>query len=316
MSMLEATSRWSLTAKCPRAGALALRGAEPAEPSELTLRYFARGKQIGAYVVQQLREKYGPEQVVAEKALMWAAGIGHADAFVTTDGLTVEVKSRMTLAATDDDLLQLAGYMRFDPESRRGALMLVNPSDLGERVLPVLLTDSLREQVDARVEAVVGSAKSGALPDCVCETPSQCRSKFCPFTDTAWEDWVAPQPRQVGGEIGALAAELLRAEQEATRGAGLVEEAKVRRDELRAELRHLLEPGVEYEASGIRLRRTVIKPRVTYDIAAALKTGHVNEEQVAPWRRIGKESERWTVSALDGSAAPVSVEDFGDEPPF
>lgn len=313
---LEARSRWSMASRCARQGAYALLGEEPAEPDEQTRRYFLRGKQIGRYVVEQLEAKFGATDVVAEKAVEWPAGIGHADAFVQSEALTVEVKSRTSLEVTDDDLAQIAGYMHFDPDSERGGLILVHPSSLDERVLPVLLTDELRGQVEEAVERVVRAGKTGELPERCCERPSDARSKMCPFAEVCFSDWTAPPVIQVNGQVAELAPELYRAELDTKQARRLTAEAEARRDELRAQLRDVLEPGMVYEAGGYRLRRTVVKPRVTYDVASALKAGQLAEANVAAFRRVGQGHDRWSVDALDDGQPAIPSDDFGEEAPF
>jgi hypothetical protein len=170
----------------------------------------------------------------------------------------------------------------------------------------------LRDAVEERVTAVAAAAHGGALPECVAETPAACRfGKFCPFTDQAWQGWEPPATVFLGdGEIAGLAAGLYVAERAWKSAQGEEQALKEERDEARAQLRDVLEPGVLYEAGGVQVRRTLIRARVTYDIPTALSAGIVTEELLIPFRRVGAESERWRVERV-GELAAV---DYGECP--
>ncbi len=310
---LEARSRLSYVARCPRMAALALLGAEPRPATEQERRYWIRGKQIGKYVVEQLQAKYGADDVVAEKTIPWPAGLGHADAYIRSEQLLVEAKSRMTMTPTDDDLLQLAAYLRFDEEASHGALILVNPSSLEERALPVFLTDELRDEVDDRVDEVVQAAKTRVLPNCVCDTPSGCRNKQCHYTELAWEGWTPPPPEPLDADAKALVGALYQVEQRVRAMKETAAAEVSERDELRERVRELIEPDREYAADGIRLKLISVKPRETFDVKTAIKAGVLSEELIEPFRKVGSPSYRWQVEG-DPNLSSFLAADYGEVP--
>jgi hypothetical protein len=333
LARFEARSRWSLAVRCERMATYGLRGETPAEPDEYQLGFFERGKQLGAWMAERFVQKYGRDQVILEKAVAWPAGIAHTDIFVKPEKLAVEVKSTASLVPADFHILQLAGEVVFDDDAEQGALVQVNPSNLVTRTLPMpVVTDELRERVHEIAATVARAADPHSpLPGRVCARPSDAIGRMCPFAETCFTGWTAPDPVELEGELLELVPELDEAESTVKSLRAAVKEAEERRELVRARARRVLSPGTEYLARDDELviGITEVSGRTTYDVASAIKLGVVAESALAPFRRTGKPSERWRVrprplldseqdagSVLSGIAAAAAVEDFGDEAPW
>lgn len=328
MTEFEARSRWSMAVRCPRMGAYAMRGADPAEPDEIQRGYFLRGKQIGSYVADRFAEQYGEDQIIREKPIPWPAGIAHGDVYVKPERLAVEVKSTASLVPLDYHLLQLAGQILFDPDADHGALVLVNPSNLLMRTLPMpVVPDELADQVHDIAAKVAKAADPAApLPDRCCAKPSDAFSRQCPFVVTCFTGWEPPEPVDVVGEVARLVAELKEIEDDLRGEREQIKATEVRRDTVRAQLRRTIEPATEYVSplDELAVRITPVDGRVTWDVATAIKMGAVREETLEPFRKVGRPYERWTVKPrpeLMEEPAPERVlaglaadDDYGDVP--
>jgi len=320
----EARSRWSQAVLCPRQAAYGLRG-QPLdeEPDDIVKGYFARGKQLGAYMAERFIAQYGAHDIVLEKAVPWPAGIAHGDIFVRSEKLAVEVKSKADPRPLDSHILQLGGQVHFDPEAESGALVLVDPSNLQERTIPMpVVPDALVEEIERISGEVAGAADPAApLPARVCSRPSEARGHMCPFAATCFGEWEAPDPIELQGEVAKLALRLVELDATIKATADDVKDWESERDELRSQLRLTLEPKLDYVLDEEQLIRiTPIAGRVTYDITTAIKMGALTEAEVADFRREGKGYERWTVRPVpapgDDPVRPLPDLDYGDTPPF
>lgn len=323
MTEFEARSRWSMAVRCPRMAAYALHGTvADEEPAELTRGYWRRGKQLQADVAASFVDQYGTDAVVLEKPIPWPAGIAHGDIYVKPEKLAVEVKSTASKVPEDYHLLQLAGQIHFDSEAERGALIMVNPSNLARRVLPLpALTDALVENVESTA-AAVAQAAAGTLPDRCCERPSDAFGRMCPFPATCFADWEPPAPFELAGDVAVIADELLDLDAEYKQAQENLADVDERRRARRADLRRLLEPAREYASDGLHVKITPVRGRVTYDIATAIKTGNVDEAALEPFKTVGEGYDRFTVKYVEETdaaqepAAVLSGLEFGDEAPF
>lgn len=311
-------------------GAMGLRGSEPEPVDETTLGYFERGHQLGAWMLDKFVRQYGKDDVVAEKPVAWPAGIAHTDFFVKSEKLAVEVKSAADPRPVDYHLKQLAGEVEFDPEAEHGALVIVNPSNLQIRTLPmVTVPDELRDEVHEIASAVARAADPSApLPPRTCARPSDAMSKMCPFAIECFADWDAPEPIDVADDVALLVAQHVELDAEIKQAKVALEDAEERRREVRAELAKTIEPAREYLSRDdvLTVRRTAVAGRTTYDIQLAAEMGAIGPDVIAalaPFTRVGRGFDRWTIKAAyvdgeeqDSSRTLAGLLDFGAEAPF
>jgi hypothetical protein len=322
---LRGRTRWSAASKCARWAALGLLGAEPAEPTQRQQRLWRRGRQLGDDRAQQLRDRYGAENVIREKAVSWPTkglplGELHTDAFVIPESLAIEVKSSTSpTSILESAITQLAGEMHFDPEAKNGALMVVDPTGWNDDILvPVVLTDDLVARVEQIAADVAGAAKGGALPDCVCASPGACRMMGCPFTEEAWKDWTAPDPKQLDGEAAQLVRDLYYAKQQKDEHKATLAESDTKFREICTRLLELgIDAGCDYNVGPLRLRRTRVNGRETFSLTTARKAGILDESLLTllePFIRVGDPHDRWYIDRVGDGALEVPAEDYGDVP--
>jgi hypothetical protein len=312
-----------MACKCPRMASYALRGTEPHEPSDRTRRLFARGRQLGEWMGQRFQHKYGADNVILEKPVLWPAngdlplGELHTDIYVKPERMAVEVKSSaQPESLIDSALMQLAGEVHFDPDADKGLLAIVDPNDLDELLMPFTLTDKWRDKVEDVAAQVAAAGTTGELPDRVCAKPSDGHSRFCPFIDVCFEGWQPPPPATLEtNDLRLLVYAVAGRKQtrDALQDRADEADAAYRRDLER--LAEHVEPGVDYQVGSISVRRSVVKGRTTYRIPAALKCGVVTEEQLAPFTKIGEPHDRWSIEGnLTGIEQPD--DELNDDIPF
>lgn len=295
---LAAKSRWSAAARCPRWAALGGLGYEPAEPDDRTQRIWHRGKLFGWFVANQFEAKY-PGSIVTEKEVTWPGGTLHTDVFVIPEKLPVEVKSSTApRSLLKDALMQLAGEVHFDPDAGdTGALILVNPVDLEEQIVPLVLDSEWRDRVEARASEIVRAlaTRGDDMPDCACATPGQCHFKGCPFTKVAWEGWQPPAPLELPTAVAPLFTRYYRAQTEERRLKSEAKSFETERKTVQEEIAALgLDAGAEYSVGPFKVAR------------AHVEGAHVEYER--------KSYDRFTVKRVGDDPLPVDEDEFGEVP--
>lgn len=309
-------------ARCIRMAALRGQGAEQQEYDAQTRRYFARGHLYTDYVCRQLEAKYGRENVQREVEIPWPLGVGHADAYLPNEKLLVEIKSTVAPSTSSPmfemAVNQLRFYLHFHPEAERGALYLVNPSDLsGEDVFEVGLTDEDREAIDLAVAQVEHALDTDNLPERVCSRPSQGRGRLCPFVEACFAGWEAPEPGEVVDPDAADAASRLAAIKTAERPLkeqlAALEEGK---KQAQADLAEYVEPGEAVVGPWI-VKRTHVTRSPSFNVKAFAAAGH-SLEPLAEFFKPGAEYDTWkveraqTAGELDYGDVPWTDADLGD----
>jgi CRISPR/Cas system-associated exonuclease Cas4 (RecB family) len=312
--------RLSELARCPRMCALRGLGAEPAEPSTRARRWMARGNVFGIYAALQYEHRYGRDSVQRERDVPWPLGTGHADIYVKPERLIVEVVS----STSPHGLLagkfrQARQYLHYDPEAERAAVYVIDPSDLdAEELLPVVLRPEDVAEIEYDVAQVRHALDGGSLPDCSAATPDECRFHyFCPFTERAWADWEPPAPVDLAAdpEVFALARELFTLKERRRLRKGDDAADETRQKEIEAALCASVEPGLEYTIGPLKVRRTAVKGRETFNWSAAKASGLVSEELLAPFVKVGNGYDTFRVDRV-GDGPLVLAEDFGEVAPF
>ena len=310
-------ARWSLAATCPRMACLHLNGETPAEPDDGARGYQLRGHLWEQHALAELQERYPGHEIRCQEQVEWEHGVIHADFYVPHVFLVVEHKSRRNLDPQDRDWLQLAGQIVKHPDAQIGELWITDPvQPLNRRRLPFTPSDAWIDRV-RDVEKQL-ARRHVQMPDRICQHPADARQHHCRFPAPCFADWTPPAPGELDQHAQILVQQLHHAERDLAAGRGGPREAlEEHRNKLRQELAGRLESGRDYvvKVSGgtIRVRRTEVAGRVTFDWKSAVNAGALTAEAAAPFLKTGEPSDRWTVKA-DGDIPDPASDD--DEYPF
>lgn len=287
---------------------------EPADP--LSQRRMRRGKLDEQVVVEELREKYGVENVRAQEAILWpnngnVLGELHPDAYIVPERAVVEIKSHADGEPTDSDWVQVAGQAHWHEEAESGWLMIVD-RDLDIRAYPLVLTDGWREKVEGRAATLVTAIETGKPPERRCAHPGEARGRFCPFAAVCFDGW---QPPPAGDfEETALAVEFYEADRSRRAASEFGAGAEAR---YRAAKEALLEAGLrpgESLSGPFRLKRTVVEDSERVSLAKIRKAGVPwPDELYAPFTNFAGGYDRIAVerSSLDEVPLPSADDDEG-----
>lgn len=253
--------RLSQLARCPRMCAFgALDTPEDERPYD-TEEAFFRGKVLEGVAALRAQAEYGAEfqgekNILRQRVVSWPLGEGHADIYVRSERLLIEVKS--STSDSDVPLLnairQLQLYLYFDPEAEQGQVWWIDPRKGNFKPAKWAVDPLPADEVMAIVEAVRTAQGGGELPERVCSRPSDAGPRMCPFVRTCFADWSEEVP-SLNGE----ATELARAWHEAKKHEKEIEAAaaawKDRRRQVEAELAKLDIPVGKSLCGDYELRR-------------------------------------------------------------
>lgn len=321
---LQGRTRWSMAVRCPRQAGYALLGEEPAPENEDTLLLFERGKLDELWFVEHVLEpKFGADNIIRQKAVPWPAeglpvGELHGDAFVTTEGVPWEVKSRAAGEPADFDFIQLAGAIHWDPEAGDTGVLAVIDRDLQREYIPVILNDDLRDQVEDIAAQVVSCARTGELPRRVCQKPADGRARMCPFVHTCFADWTPPDPINLDGDIAVLALDVMHAQNRKREATKAQETADGEYKKLSAQLAEWeLEAGRDYIGAGIKVKRTAFPDSERFSLSKARKSGvwsPADDERFGPFLSLSGAHDRWAIAQTGPVTA--TADDYGSEAPW
>lgn len=322
---LKGRTRWSLTARCSRMAGYALIGEEPAPENEDTQLLFERGLMDEQWFCDRVLDpRFGPENVIRQKTVPWPnnglpVGELHTDAFVISEGMPWEIKSRASGDPADFDFVQLAGQIHFDPDATKGAgVLAVIDRNLQREYIPVVLTDDLIEQVESLAADVVHTARTGELAERVCQKPADGRARMCPFVDKCFEGWQRPDPLNLDGDVAVLALDVMHAQTRKRDLTKQAEEAEKEYKELAARLAEWeLAPGATYTGSGVKVKRTAFPASEKFSLSTARKAGvwtEDDEQRFAPFVKASGAHDRWAIEQTAPAAA--TVEDFDEDAPW
>ncbi|HEY8723469.1 MAG TPA: hypothetical protein VIL92_06370 [Gaiellaceae bacterium] len=322
---LKGRTRWSMAVRCPRMAGYALLGEEPAPENEETLLFFERGKMDEDWFITHILEpKFGADNIIRQKPVQWPAtglpvGELHGDAFVTTEGMPWEVKSRAAGEPADFDFIQLAGAAHFDPEATQDAgVLAIIDRNLKREYIPVVLTDDLVEQVEDIAAQVVSCARTGELPSRVCQKPADGRARMCPFVGTCFADWTPPDPLDLSGDVAVLALDAMHKQSRKREATQELEQADA---EYKAAVALIdpyeLEAGRDYVGAGVKVKRTAFPDSERFSLSKARKSGvwtPADDERFGPFVGLSGAHNRWAIEQT--GPVTVTAEDFGDEAPW
>lgn len=311
---LRGRTRWSSTSRCERQAWYGYSGVEPEPPDEITQRRMRRGKLDEQVIVEELREKYGAENIRAQEAILWPDGdfpLGelHPDAYIIPEKAVVEVKSHASGEPSDSDWVQLAGQTHYHPEAESGILMVVD-RDLGVNAYPLILTDDWREEVEGRAATLVTAIADSEPPPRRCLKPSDGRGRFCPFIAHCFEGWQPPPAGDFPDQ--ELALELYAADRARAAKSEDAKEAEERyKNAKEAILAAGLSPG-ESNSGPFRIKRTVVEDSERVSLAKIRKAGVPwPDEMYSPFVTFSGGHDRISIEKVGTEAA---VLDYGDAP--
>jgi hypothetical protein len=312
-------ARLSELARCPRMCALGAADTPRKDWSEQERRYLTRGRMYGRFVAEQLALRYGVDNIEVEREVPWPHGTGHADVYIRSEKMLVEVVSSVTPSAQmlSFKIAQARLYLHFDPEAEHAQVYVIDPSSLvRDAAIPVLLRDEDREQIDEWVAAVGVAKESGELPERVCGKPADGRAHLCPFVEPCFEGWVA-EPRGIlqDPEILELARQHLIVGRDEKAAKKEAERLTEQRKGIEAELTDYVEPG-EHEIADYVIKRTHVAAgeRISAIKVRAAGFGHLLDGPLGPFVTISGEHDRWKIEQQEDSVDTGTLEDYGDVP--
>jgi hypothetical protein len=217
--------RWSSVRDCSRKAVYEATHAPARERYDREERILFRGRSLGREYASFLAQKYGAQNVLTEVKVEWPLGVGHMDVYLVPTRTAVEVLSSAHASEQmiHSKLLQLTGYMEHaSMPVDSGALVILNPSDFTDEILPVAKTSKtyagLVEEMHDRIAQVQAWADTGTIPDRTCQKPSEARGHFCLYAEHCFEGWEAPAPAAVfdDDEAREYTAAYYRAKQDET----------------------------------------------------------------------------------------------------
>lgn len=321
---LQGRTRWSMAVRCPRQAGYALLGEEPAPENEDTLLLFERGLLDEQWFCDNVLEpKFGADNIIRQKAVPWPAtglpiGELHGDAFVVSEGIPWEIKSRADGEPADFDFIQLAGAIHFDADAGDTGVLAVIDRNLQREYIPVVLNDEMVEQVEDIAAQVVTCARTGELPQRVCSKPADGRSRMCPFVSTCFADWTPPDAIDLDGDVAVLALDVMHAQNRKREATKTLEQADTEYRELAARLAEWdLQAGRDYVGAGVKVKRTEFPDSERFSLLKARKAGMwtpSDDERFSPFLSFSGGHNRWAIEQT-GPTQPA-VNDFGDEAPW
>ncbi len=296
----------------------AYQGVEPEPFDEITKRRVRRGKLDEQVVIEELREKYGADDVRAQEAVPWPdeglpLGELHPDGYIVSEKTVVEVKSHANGEPTDSDWVQLAGQVRFHPDAEDRGMLMVVDRELVVRSYPFVLTDAWREEVEARAVTLAESLADGQPPTRRCEKPSDARGYFCPFAATCFADWVPPDPTEWGSEHAEVVNEFYAAKTADEANQGLAKVTAARLAEAKDALLAAGLPAGETVCGPLRLKHTVVADSERVSFAKLRRSG---VPYAIPEEYVDLKGGHSRVSVEKVGVGSLETPDYGEDVPF
>lgn len=297
--------RLSSAVRCPRMAVYQGLEVEGRAHTQEELRRFQRGHALADVAKVQIAEDLAAQgrDVELEVEIPWGDGyVGHADVRIPDEGSIVEITTTKDADLPEHKPLQAAAYA-IETGSPAAAVLSIDPSTGEERVYPINI-DAFRDRWDDIKGQVVAGVRDGVLPDRVCRHPMDGPAVFCPFAGRdghCFQDW-APTVEHVDA-AGAFQA-LADIEDEIAQAAAkdTLEELKVRRDDIRAEVLAYVEAGAgEHIAGGVSVKVTDVAEGEGFSLAQMRKAGFDLPTELEAFVTTRKASTRWTVKRVEGA---------------
>lgn len=321
--------RLSEAGQCPRRQTLRALGYPAAPPTDRELAVFAAGHHWEDALAALWEDRF-PFGVQRQVPVVTPFGTGHIDLWVEpirhlVEGKTTTEKHRADLPfASHVDQVTL--YLHFFGQARGATAEIAYViKETGEIVsCPVAYDADRAQELHFRLLVVQDAIRRGEplpVPEeyeatrypCAWHTPQGLAR--CGYWATCWGSrWqAAPDPAVLEAPaLAADAAEYARLRQELQALDTQVAIRKARREQLERAFAQILDAhgARTLVAGGVRLTRTPVPGRPTWDVPAALAAGAVTAEALAPYRRDGRGYDRWSVReappAADARPEPAS----------
>lgn len=219
----------------------------------------------------------------------------------------------------EEHILQVQAYMhfgRFGPVgvacNKAEIVYFLKGRRLDWRVFPVIYSPTVGLQIEDDLHTLWTYVKDGDIPSipdgyahdaypCYWRTVSEGTEHYCEMYDHCWDREVETATT-LAVQVSDLVREYADLRRRHSQLVAEAEEIKERLRPLEEKLAGALggQSGV-LEADGVRVRGTFVRGRITYDVDAAILSGAVSEEALAPFRKEGQGYWRWTVSMRGGS---------------
>lgn len=312
---LRGATRWSSLSRCERMAYYGYLGVEPEPFDEQTKRRVRRGKLDEQVVVEELRERYGDDDVIAQKIVPWPdegmpLGELHTDAFVVSEKMPIEIKSHANGEPTASDWIQLAGQVRFDEDADGAGALTIADRDLNLTTYPLILTDDLRAEVDGRVATLREALEAKTPPPRRCEKPADGRGLFCPFISHCFDGWQPPPAADF--DEPELAARAYLAKKALDEADAATKELKQAWEETRDALLAAGLPEGESRCGPLAIRRTVVRDSERVSLSKIRASGVPwNDELYSPFVTFAGGHDRIRIDRV--SDEPLNV-DYGEVP--
>jgi len=207
--------------------------------------------------------------------------------------------------------------VHWHPEVENGAVVFLDRDYQETDMFPVVLTDTLVEEIEDIAAKVVRAGQTGELPERICGRPSDGRGHLCPLIDKCFEGWEAPKIPEAEGElIAPLATDAYLAKQRYDAANSEKNAAEAEWKEKRDALIEAGCPEGESLVPGLVVKRTVVADRQTFSMAKARTAGlwtSMHDEMFHPFISFGGGHSRFDFRRVDGEELE---HDFGEEAPF
>lgn len=296
-------ARWSSAVVCAKQAAYQALDVEGEPYPEETLLRFGRGRRIGKAMAEEVIETLAAKgrEGIPEYEVDWGPeGVwtGHVDVMEIDDGEPVkpiEVVSQDGLTLPRRKALQVAGYAIFLDLPEASVLVVDRASDATKTY--TFPFEPFRAEVEAIVEAVSDAYTGGTLPERFDgAAPGAWPCMECPWRVGCFDGYTPPPAGRLPGKGDRLArlVDLERAIKSTPRGDHVVE-LEAERDAIREELRGHMTPGEDYIEEGVKVRRTQVNGRRSFDFASAAAAGYEIPADLAQFVSGGKGFDKWTV---------------------
>lgn len=244
---------------------------------------------------------------------------GHLDLYFPDSRHLTEVKyvdvDELRDLPKKSHLWQVQSYLHFEPKIDSAHLIYGVRNSCELFAYPIKRNPDVGKTIEANLVMLNRHVDQGTLPDRVSSSPMQFPCSYqkthlggtyfvpCAYYRECWQeeppDSLAPPDLTNTGMPPAIISQfenLIQIETSLKRAGETIKHNEAQRDTLRAQLRPYLAPKTPLNIHNHTVSVTPANGRVTYDVEGAILAGATTEEAMAPFKRVGKDSERWYIN--------------------